>query len=41
MYAYLWSFVLYAVQMVLVVRRMPKLKDVARQSVTRKAGEHG
>ena len=41
MYAYLWSFVLYAVQMVLVVRRMPKLKDVARQPVARKAGEHG
>ncbi|CDO88771.1 CDP-diacylglycerol--glycerol-3-phosphate 3-phosphatidyltransferase [Mycobacterium triplex] len=29
MYAYLWSFVLYAVQMVLVMRRMPKV------------GEHG
>ncbi|MCV7027968.1 CDP-alcohol phosphatidyltransferase family protein [Mycobacterium sherrisii] len=32
LYAYLWSFVLYAVQMVLVLRRMPK--------VTR-AAEHG
>src|ERR1700756_1692538 len=41
MYAYLWSFVLYAVQMVLVVRRMPKLKNVARQPVPPKAGEHG
>ena len=26
MYAYLWSFVLYVVQMVLVVRRMPKVQ---------------
>ena len=41
MYAYLWSFVLYAVQMALVMRRMPKLKDVARQPVPPKAGEHG
>ena len=41
MYAYLWSFVLYAVQTVLVVRRMPKLKNVARQPVARKPGDHG
>ena len=41
MYLYLWSFVLYAVQMILVVRRMPKLKNVARQPVPPKAGEHG
>jgi CDP-diacylglycerol--glycerol-3-phosphate 3-phosphatidyltransferase len=41
MYAYLWSFVLYVVQMTLVVRRMPKLKHAARQPVARKAGEHG
>jgi cardiolipin synthase (CMP-forming) len=41
MYAYLWSFVLYAVQMVLVVRRMPKLNDPARHPVARKVGEHG
>ncbi len=38
MYAYLWSFVLYVVQMVLVVRRMPKVKTGARQPVP---GEHG
>jgi hypothetical protein len=25
-YAYLWAFVLYAVQITLVMRRMPKLK---------------
>src|ERR1700722_11792769 len=37
MYAYLWSFVLYAVQMTLVVRRMPKLKHQA----TAPAGDHG
>ena len=41
MYLYLWSFVLYAVQLTLVVRRMPKLKHGARQSVAPKAGEHG
>jgi CDP-diacylglycerol--glycerol-3-phosphate 3-phosphatidyltransferase len=41
MYVYLWAFVLYAVQMTLVVRRMPKVKRVARQPVARKAGEHG
>ncbi|MGO9927270.1 MAG: CDP-alcohol phosphatidyltransferase family protein [Mycobacterium sp.] len=41
MYAYLWSFVLYAVQMVLVVRRMPKLNDPARHPVARKVGENG
>jgi hypothetical protein len=38
---YLWAFVLYAVQMTLVVRRMPKLKQPDRQPVTRKADEHG
>ena len=41
LYAYLWAFVLYTVQMALVARRMPKLKQAARQSVARKAGEHG
>ena len=41
MYAYLWAFVLYVVQMTLVMRRMPKLKQRARQPVGRKAGEHG
>jgi CDP-diacylglycerol--glycerol-3-phosphate 3-phosphatidyltransferase len=40
LYMYLWAFVLYAVQMTLVVRRMPKLKQPARRPVTRKAGEH-
>ncbi|HUH72265.1 MAG TPA: CDP-alcohol phosphatidyltransferase family protein [Mycobacterium sp.] len=39
--AYLWAFVLYVVQMTLVMRRMPKLKQRARQPVGRKAGEHG
>ncbi|SOX54121.1 CDP-alcohol phosphatidyltransferase family protein [Mycobacterium ahvazicum] len=39
MYAYLWSFVLYAVQMVLVMRRMPKVTHHA--ATARKAGEHG
>jgi CDP-diacylglycerol--glycerol-3-phosphate 3-phosphatidyltransferase len=38
LYAYLWSFALYAVQMALVVRRMPKLKDAAQTG--RQAGEH-
>ena len=41
LYMYLWAFVLYAVQMTLVVRRMPKVKDVARQPVAPKGGEHG
>ncbi|HKI40697.1 MAG TPA: CDP-alcohol phosphatidyltransferase family protein [Mycobacterium sp.] len=41
MYAYLWSFVLYAVQMTLVVRRVPKLRELARQPVTGQAGENG
>lgn len=41
LYAYLWAFVLYAVQMTLVVRRMPKLKRVAGQPVAREAGERG
>jgi len=41
MYAYLWAFVLYAVQMTLVVRRMPKLKHQGHQPLARKAGEHG
>jgi CDP-diacylglycerol--glycerol-3-phosphate 3-phosphatidyltransferase len=41
MYAYLWAFVLYAVQMTLVVRQMPKLKHQTHRPVARKAGEHG
>ena len=40
-YAYLWSFVLYAVQLTLVLRRMPKLDHRAGQPVARRAGEHG
>jgi CDP-diacylglycerol--glycerol-3-phosphate 3-phosphatidyltransferase len=40
LYCYLWAFVLYAVQMALVVRRMPKLKQPARQPVARKATGH-
>jgi cardiolipin synthase (CMP-forming) len=41
MYAYLWAFVLYAVQMTMVMRRMPKLKHQTHRPVARKAGEHG
>ena len=41
MYAYLWSFVLYAVQMVLVMRRMPKVIRQPAQPIAPKAGEHG
>ncbi|WP_445160338.1 CDP-alcohol phosphatidyltransferase family protein [Mycobacterium sp. Dal123C01] len=41
MYAYLWSFVLYAVQMVLVMRRMPKVAQQATRPNTPEAGEHG
>lgn len=41
MYAYLWAFVLYAVQMTLVVRRMPKAERGVRQRAARKAVEHG
>jgi cardiolipin synthase (CMP-forming) len=40
LYMYLWAFVLYAVQMTLVVRRMPKLKDRTQQ-VAGKTGDHG
>jgi CDP-diacylglycerol--glycerol-3-phosphate 3-phosphatidyltransferase len=40
LYTYLWAFVLYAVQVTLVVRRMPKLKN-GTQQVAGKAGEHG
>jgi phosphatidylglycerophosphate synthase len=39
LYAYLWAFVLYAVQMTLVVRRMPKLKHHAAQPVGRQSGD--
>lgn len=41
MYAYLWAFVLYAVQMTMVVRRLPKLKDRSHQLVARQAGNDG
>ncbi|SPM26919.1 CDP-alcohol phosphatidyltransferase family protein [Mycobacterium terramassiliense] len=41
LYSYLWAFVLYAVQMAVVVRRMPKLKHAAPQPVAPEAGEHG
>jgi CDP-diacylglycerol--glycerol-3-phosphate 3-phosphatidyltransferase len=41
MYAYLWSFGLYVVQMVLVMRRMPKVAQHATQPITPEAGEHG
>ncbi|OBI92591.1 CDP-alcohol phosphatidyltransferase family protein [Mycobacterium asiaticum] len=38
LYMYLWAFVLYLVQMVLVMRQLPKLN---RQSSAPKAGDHG
>ena len=41
LYTYLWSFVLYAVQMTLVLRRMPKVNNRTHQPVAGKAGEHG
>ncbi|HTX96402.1 MAG TPA: CDP-alcohol phosphatidyltransferase family protein [Mycobacterium sp.] len=37
MYLYLWAFVLYAVQLVLVLRRMEKLKHDAPQTTVSKA----
>ena len=40
LYTYLWAFVLYAAQVTLVVRRMPKLKNRTQQ-VAGQAGEHG
>jgi cardiolipin synthase (CMP-forming) len=41
MYMYLWAFVLYVVQITLVVRRMPKLNHKADPRLAPKAGEHG
>ncbi|CAM4467471.1 CDP-diacylglycerol--glycerol-3-phosphate 3-phosphatidyltransferase [Mycobacterium basiliense] len=41
MYAYLWAFVLYVVQMTMVVRRMPKLKHRTEQPVAGRAGDRG
>jgi phosphatidylglycerophosphate synthase len=40
-YMYLWAFVLYMVQITLVVRRMPKLNHKAGHRLAPKAGEHG
>ena len=40
MYMYLWAFVLYVVQITLVVRQMPKLSK-ADQRLAQKAGGHG
>ena len=41
MYTYLWSLVLYLVQITLVVRRMPKVNHKTGQRLPPKAGEHG
>jgi CDP-diacylglycerol--glycerol-3-phosphate 3-phosphatidyltransferase len=41
MLAYLWSFVQYVVQTVLVVRHLPKVKGKARQPITPKAADDG
>ncbi len=41
MYAYLWAFVLYAVQMAMVMRRMPKIKHRAHHPPAREPGDHG
>jgi CDP-diacylglycerol--glycerol-3-phosphate 3-phosphatidyltransferase len=41
MYTYLWSLVLYLVQITLVVRRMPKVNHKTGQRLAPKAGEHG
>ena len=41
LYAYLWSFLLYAMQVILVMRRMPKLEPGARRPPVSKAIEHG
>jgi CDP-diacylglycerol--glycerol-3-phosphate 3-phosphatidyltransferase len=41
MYTYLWSLVLYLVQITLVVRRMPKVNHKTGQRPAPKAGEHG
>jgi CDP-diacylglycerol--glycerol-3-phosphate 3-phosphatidyltransferase len=40
MLAYLWSFVQYVVQTVLVVRQMPKVKGKVQKPITPKAGGH-
>ena len=41
MYAYLWSFVLYAVQLVLVMRQLPKVARHGARPIAPEAGEHG
>jgi CDP-diacylglycerol--glycerol-3-phosphate 3-phosphatidyltransferase len=41
MYAYLWAFVQYAVQLALVLRRMPKVDRDSRPSRAAKAADHG
>lgn len=41
MYMYLWAFVLYAVQVALVVRRMPRLAPHLRQAAAQESGDHG
>jgi CDP-diacylglycerol--glycerol-3-phosphate 3-phosphatidyltransferase len=41
MYAYLWAFVQYAVQMILVLRRMPKVDRESRPSAAAKVADHG
>lgn len=41
LYSYLWAFALYVVQMALVVRQLPRLKNTAPQPISPKAGEHG
>jgi phosphatidylglycerophosphate synthase len=41
MYAYLWAFVQYAVQMFLVLRRMPKVDREDRPSAAAKVADHG
>ncbi|UXA04595.1 CDP-alcohol phosphatidyltransferase family protein [Mycobacterium sp. SMC-2] len=41
MYAYLWAFALYMVQMTLVVRRIPRLKHGAGRPAEPKTVEHG
>jgi CDP-diacylglycerol--glycerol-3-phosphate 3-phosphatidyltransferase len=41
LYAYLWSFLLYAMQVTSVIRRMPKLEPGARRPPVSKAIENG
>lgn len=41
MYAYLWAFAQYAVQMILVLRHMPKVDREERPSAAAKVADHG